>query len=186
MAHFKQCKTRTIKFQPHLKIMESIEKSIDVNVPVRVAYDQWTQFEEFPRFMEGVKEVRQLGDKRLHWRAEVGGREKEWEAEIFEQTPDERIAWRSMSGAKNSGMVNFAPLGPTQCRLYLRLNYDPEGATESIGDFLGIVKARVAGDLNRFKEFIEERQTATGSWRGEIQGKQVLSSTTPGNKSGVL
>lgn len=166
--------------------MESIEKSIDVNVPVRVAYDQWTQFEEFPRFMEGVKEVHQHGDKRLHWRAEVGGREKEWESEIFEQIPDERIAWRSISGAKNSGMINFAPLGPNQCRVNLRLNYDPEGAAESIGDFLGVVKARVAGDLKRFKEFIEERQTATGAWRGEIQGKQVLSSTTPGSSSGVL
>jgi uncharacterized membrane protein len=154
-------------------IMESIEKSIEVNAPLTQVYNQWTQFEEFPLFMEGVKEVRQLGDKRLHWRAEIGGRLKEWETEIFEQLPDERIAWRSMSGPKNSGMVNFHPLSAKSTRVSLKLNYDPEGAMENIGDALGVVSAVVGRDLKRFKEFMEARATATGGWRGEIHGKEM-------------
>jgi uncharacterized membrane protein len=154
--------------------MESIEQSVDVNVPLKEVYNQWTQFEEFPNFMTGVKEVRQLGDKRLYWRAEVAGREKEWETEIFEQLPDERIAWRSMSGPKNSGMINFAALDPSQTRVSVKLNYDPEGVLENIGDALGATRAVVSRDLNRFKEFIEARAVATGGWRGEIQGKKVL------------
>jgi uncharacterized membrane protein len=153
--------------------MEVIEKSIEVNVPVGVAYNQWTQFEEFPMFMEGVKEVHQEGDRRLHWRAEIGGREKQWDAEIFEQIPDQRIAWRSISGAKNSGMVNFSPLGPDRTLVSLRLSYDPEGAVEKVGDALGLVTARILGDLNRFKDFIEKRQVPTGGWRGEIEGREV-------------
>lgn len=153
--------------------MESIEKSIEVDAPVNEVYNQWTQFEEFPRFMEGVKEVRQLGDKRLFWRAEIAGRDKEWTAEIFEQLPDQRIAWRSMSGAKNSGMVNFTSLESGRTRISMKLNYDPEGAVENIGDALGVVSARVGGDLRRFKEFIENREVSTGSWRGTIEGKKV-------------
>jgi uncharacterized membrane protein len=154
--------------------MESIEKSVDVNVPVSVAYDQWTQFEDFPLFMEGVKEVRQLDDKRLHWHAEIVGKDKEWDAEIFEQIPERRIAWRSMNGAKNSGMVNFASLAADSTRVSLKLNYDPEGALENVGDALGVVSARVSGDLRRFKEFIEARGTPTGSWRGQIHGKEIV------------
>jgi uncharacterized membrane protein len=164
--------------------MESIEKTIDVNVPVSTAYNQWTQFEEFPLFMEGVKEVHQHGDKRLHWRAEIGGKTKEWEAEIFEQIPDQRIAWRSMSGSKNSGLVIFTPLRADCTRITLRLNYEPEGALENVGDALGVLSARVGGDLKRFKEFIESRQTPTGAWRGEIRGKEVVSQHD--TSSGVL
>jgi uncharacterized membrane protein len=125
--------------------------------------------------MEGVKEVRQLGDKRLYWRAEIGGREKEWEAEIFEQIPDQRIAWRSMTGVKNSGMVNFEPVAADRTRVSLRLSYEPEGAVENIGDALGVVTGRVSGDLKRFKEFIERRGLPTGGWRGEIRGKRITS-----------
>ena len=115
--------------------MESVEKSIEVDAPVSKVYNQWTQFEEFPRFMEGVAEVRQLDDKRLHWVAEISGKRKEWNAEIFEQIPDQRIAWRSTTGAKNSGMVNFYPLGEERSRVTLKLNYDPEGVMESVGEW---------------------------------------------------
>lgn len=153
--------------------MEHIEKCIEVKAPLSAVYNQWTQFEEFPQFMEGVLEVRQLDDKRLHWRAKVAGVEKEWDAEIFEQTPDERIAWRSVSGALNTGQVSFQSLGPDSTRVTLKLNYDPEGALENIGDKLGVVSMRVAGDLKRFKEFIEKRGAETGGWRGEIHGREV-------------
>ena len=153
--------------------MKSIEQSITVDVPLSMAYNQWTQFEEFPLFMEGVKEVHQLDDKRLHWKAEIGGKTEEWDAEILQQVPDDRIAWRSTGGAKNSGRVAFSALGANQTEVNLELHYDPEGLTENAGAALGVVKARVAGDLKRFKEFIEERATPTGEWRGEIRGKQV-------------
>jgi len=155
--------------------METIEKSIDVDVPVSTAYNQWTQFEEFPQFMESVKEVRQVDEKRLHWKAEIGGRTKEWDAEIFEQIPDQRIAWRSVGGAKNSGMVNFLPIGARQTQLSLQLHYDPEGAAENLGDALGVVSARISSELKRFKKFIETRHVPTGGWRGEIHGKEVRS-----------
>ena len=153
--------------------METIEKSVEVEVPLSTAYNQWTQFEEFPLFMEGVTEVRQLDDKRLHWKANIAGVAKEWDAEIFEQIPDQRIAWRSMGGATNSGMVNFAPLGSNKTRVSLKLNYAPEGGLEKVGDAIGVVSARVSGDLKRFKEFIEERGSPTGSWRGQIHGREV-------------
>ncbi|MBC7369494.1 MAG: SRPBCC family protein [Undibacterium sp.] len=152
--------------------MKTIEDSITVDVPVSRAYNQWTQFEEFHLFMEGVKEVKQLDDKRLHWKAEIAGKVKEWDAEIFEQIPDQRMAWRSTGGAKNSGMINFKALGADQTEVNLHLAYDPEGVTENIGDALGVVSSRVAGDLKRFKEFIEKRH-ATGGWRGEIHGREV-------------
>ncbi len=148
--------------------MSKLEKSIDVDVPVRTAYDQWTQFEEFPRFMEGVQEVRQLDDKRLHWRAEVGGREVEWESEITQQVPDERIGWRSSSGAKNAGSVSFYPLGANRVRLTLRLEIEPEGAVEMTADALGLLSRRIEGDLERFKEFIEARGRESGGWRGTV------------------
>lgn len=153
--------------------MASVEKSIEVNAPVRQVYNQWTMFEEFPRFMEGVKEVRQLDDKRLHWRAEIAGKEEEWDAEIIEQTPDQRIAWRSISGAQNDGTVIFQPMGDNKTRVTVRLDYDPEGFVETAGDAMGFVSRRVEGDLKRFKEFIESRETATGGWRGEIHGGEV-------------
>ena len=148
--------------------MSNIEQSIDVNVPVRTAYDQWTQFEEFPRFMEGVREVRQLDDKRLAWCAEVGGKEKRWEAEITEQIPDARIAWRSRTGANNAGVVTFHRLDDQKTRVMLQLDYDPEGVVENVGDAIGVVSSRVRGDLARFKDFIEQRGRETGAWRGSI------------------
>lgn len=153
--------------------MSSIEKSIEVDVPVRTAYNQWTQFESFPAFMDGVEEVRQQGDKYTHWRASIAGKTEEWDAEITEQTPDRQVAWRSTTGAHNAGTVRFEPLGPNQTRVYLRLEYEPEGAVEQIGDALGFVERRVKGDLERFKKFIEERGAETGAWRGEIHGSQV-------------
>ncbi len=149
--------------------METIEKTIEVNVPLNTVYNQWTQFEEFPRFMEGIEEVRQMGDKKLHWKAEIAGKTKEWDAEIFEQIPDQRIAWRATTGAKNSGMVNFFPIGTNETRISLTLNYEPEGAMEKIGDAIGLVSSRVEGDLKRFKKFIEGRGQETGAWRVHIQ-----------------
>ena len=139
--------------------MASIKKSIDVAVPVRTAYDQWTQFEEFPRFMDGVEQVEQLDDKRLHWKATVGGKLEEWDAEIFEQRPDEIISWRSTTGAKNAGTVTFQP--------------GEKGAVEKAGDALGFVDRQVKSSLDRFKKFIESRRTETGAWRGTIEGGKV-------------
>jgi uncharacterized membrane protein len=153
--------------------MERIDKSIEVEAPLSMVYNQWTQFEEFPEFMEGVEEVRQLDDKRLHWKASIGGKAKEWDAEIFQQIPDRQIGWRSLSGAKNSGMVQFEPVGPNRTRVNLVINYVPEGAMENVGDAIGVVSRRVEGDLERFKEFIEARGSETGGWRGEIQGREV-------------
>jgi uncharacterized membrane protein len=153
--------------------MAYVEDSIEVNVPVRTAYNQWTQFEEFPRFMEGVKEVRQLDNRRLFWHAEIAGRDEQWEAEIYEQEPDRVIAWRSTSGAANGGRVTFEPVDANRTRINVRIEYEPQNFVEKAGDALGIVKARVHGDLQRFKEFIESRGTETGAWRGEIHGGQV-------------
>jgi uncharacterized membrane protein len=149
--------------------MASIEKSIDVEVPVRTAYNQWTQFEEFPRFMEGVKEVRQIDDTHLHWRAEIAGKDEEWDAEITEQTPDMRVAWTNTSGAQNAGVVTFHRLGDNLTRVMLQIEYDPNGFVENVGDALGFVTRRVEGDLKRFKEFIESRGQETGAWRGEVR-----------------
>ena len=148
--------------------MTKVERSIEVQVPVRTAYNQWTQFEEFPRFMEGVEEVRQLDDRRLHWRAKVAGKTEEWDAEIDEQRPDERVAWHATTGAKNAGVVTFHYIDPSTTRVMLQLDYEPEGVVENVGSALGVVERRVAGDLERFKEFIESRGRETGGWRGEI------------------
>ncbi|MFL6466563.1 MAG: SRPBCC family protein [Pyrinomonadaceae bacterium] len=150
--------------------MNTVEKSIVVNVPVSTAYNQWTQFEEFPEFMEGVEEVRQEGDTRLFWRANIGGKDVEWEAEIVEQEPDELISWRSTTGAFNAGTVRFEPAGTGATEVFLRLEYEPEGFFESVGTALGVVDSRVEGDLDRFKEFIEDRGGETGAWRGEVHG----------------
>jgi uncharacterized membrane protein len=147
--------------------MSNIEKSIDVNVPVHTAYNQWTQFEEFPRFMEGIESIKQLDDKRLHWQAKIGGKTKEWDATITEQVPDQRIAWRSTSGAANAGVVTFHRLADDQTRVTLQMDYDPEGMVENIGDAIGVADSRVQGDLKRFKEFIESRGHETGAWRSE-------------------
>ena len=149
--------------------MSLIEQSIEVDGPAKTAYNQWTQFEEFPKFMEGVKAVQQLDAKRLHWRAEIAGKEKEWDAEITEQIPDQRIAWRSRSGAPNGGVVTFHVLSPTRSKVMLQMEYDPETFIEKAGDAVGIVSQRVTGDLERFKDFIESRGRETGAWRGEIR-----------------
>ena len=149
--------------------MSLIEQSIEVDVPANTAYNQWTQFEEFPKFMEGVKAVQQLDAKRLHWRAEIAGKEKEWDAEITEQIPDQRIAWRSRSGAPNGGVVTFHVLSPIRSKVMLQMEYDPETFIEKAGDAVGIVSQRVTGDLERFKDFIESRGRETGAWRGEIR-----------------
>ena len=151
--------------------MALIEKSVEVNVPVRTAYNQWTQFEEFPRFMEGVTQVQQLDSTHLHWKAQIAGKEKEWNAVITEQRPDERIAWKSTEGAKNAGVVTFHRLSDQTSKIMLQMDYEPEGVVENIGDAIGAVSLRVQGDLTRFKEFIEARGRESGAWRGEVKGK---------------
>lgn len=153
--------------------MASITKTIDVKVPVSVAYNQWTQFEEFPLFMNGVVEVKQLDDKRLHWKAEIAGKIEEWDAEITHQTPDTRIAWQATSGAKNAGLVTFDKIDEGTTRVALQLEYEPNGVVETVGSALGLVSARVKADLERFKSFIEARGQETGGWRGEIEGGRV-------------
>jgi uncharacterized membrane protein len=153
--------------------MSRFEESIKVAVPVRVAYDQWTQFEEFPKFMEGVERVKQLDDKRLLWTASVAGKEKKWEAEIVDQTPDERIAWKSIDGAENAGAVLFEQLGPAETKVILRIDAEPEGPVETIGDALGFLRRRVEGDLQRFKEHVERVGASGRGWRGEIHGDEV-------------
>ena len=153
--------------------MPRFESSTEVNVPVSVAYDQWTQFEEFPRFMDNVERVDQLDAKRLHWVAEIAGQRKEWTAEISDQTPNTRIAWRSTSGNQNDGAVLFESIEPNKTRVVLRIDADPEGPVETIGANLGILEAAVKSDLEHFKQFIESRGTPTGAWPGEIHGEEV-------------
>ena len=149
--------------------MASVVESIDVNVPVSTAYNQWTQFEDFPHFMEGVKSVTQTDDTHLRWVAEVAGKEKEWDAEITEQHADERIAWNATSGAENAGVVTFHRVSDTSTRVTLQMDVDPEGMVENVGTALGFLERRVKGDLERFKEFIESRGTETGAWRGDVE-----------------
>jgi uncharacterized membrane protein len=153
--------------------MTTIEEQIDVDVPVRTAYDQWTQFESFPEFMEGVKTVTQLVDRHLDWHAEVAGKDMHWTAEIVEQVPDQRIAWQSTSGTKVTGLVSFTALDPQKTRLTLRMDVEPETASEKLGSAVGVLSSRIKGDLKRFKTFIEERHVPTGQWRGEIHGGSV-------------
>ena len=158
--------------------MSKIEKSIDVNVPVREAYNQWTQFETFPQFMDGVESVRQEGDTHLHWVAQVAGTRQEWDAEITQQTPDQRIAWTSTTGDRNAGAVDFHRIDDTTTRVTLTMDVEPSGAVEKVGDALGIPAGRVEGDLKKFKEFIESRGTATGGWRGEVTQDDVTGRET--------
>jgi len=145
--------------------MSTIEESIDVNAAARKVYNQWTQFEEFPRFMVGVLEIRQLDDKRLHWRTNIGGKEKDFIAEITEQLPDKRIAWRSRSGASHVGVVTFHALNDWQTRIMIQMEYEPEGIIENAGDALGFTTRRIENDLERFKEFIESRSSEAATWR---------------------
>jgi uncharacterized membrane protein len=149
--------------------MGSTTKSVDVAVPVRTAYNQWTQFEEFPRFMSGVKEVHQLGDTMTHWVVEIGGVTREFDARITEQLPDERVAWTSVSGPKQGGVITFHRLDPTHTRVTAQLEMEPEGVAEKVADKTGIVDSRVKGDLERFREFVESRGGETGAWRGTVE-----------------
>ena len=142
--------------------------TIKVNAPLRAVYNQWTQFEDFPRFMEGVEEVRQEGDKRLFWKAKIAGKVKEWEAEITEQVPDQKIAWRSIDGSPNAGTITFHALGADTTQVNAEIEYEPEGFLEKTGDVLGIPSGRIEGDLTRFRDYIEERGWETGGWRGQV------------------
>ena len=153
--------------------MSNVTQSIDVDVPVRTAYNQWTQFEEFPKFMSGVKQVRQLDDTHLEWTAEIAGKDKTWKAEITEQNPDERVAWKATDGAENAGVVTFHRLAEGKTRVTVQMDIDPEGVVENVGDALGFPDRQVKGDLERFKKFIEERGTETGAWRGEVEQTKV-------------
>jgi hypothetical protein len=160
--------------------MSTIEQSIEVAVPVRTAYDQWTQFEDFPRFMEGVETVRQLDDKRLHWVAEIGGRRREWDAEITEQRPDERVAWTNVDGARNAGVVTFHRIGDGVTRVMLQMQFEPEGMVEKAGDALGVVRRRVKGDLERFKGLHRgARPSHRGVARRDRPGSHPLSAARP-------
>jgi uncharacterized membrane protein len=149
--------------------MSTVTKAIDVNVPIRTAYDQWTQFEEFPRFMEGVKSVSQVDDTHLHWVAEIAGQRKEWDAEISEQHPDERVAWTSTDGAQNAGVVTFHRIDDGTTRVTVQLDVEPDGPIENIGDWAGMLDRRVQGDLERFRDFIQGRGEPTGAWRGNVE-----------------
>jgi uncharacterized membrane protein len=157
-----------------------VEKSITVDVPVSMAYNQWTQFEEFPQFMGGVQKVEQLSDQRLHWVAEIGGVKREWQATILEQRPDEKIAWAATEGATNAGAVYFSSAGPDRTVVTLELEYEPEGLVEKAGDALNIVGRQAQSDVEKFKTFIEARSLETGAWRGDVEGRTV---GTPGVES---
>ena len=148
--------------------MERIEKTIDVDRAVNVVYNQWTQFEEFPRFMAGVKQVQQLDDTHLRWHAEIWGKDVQWDAKITEQDPDRRISWKSVSGAPNSGTVRFEPPGADRTRVRLTLAYEPTDKLEGVGYALGILSAQVQSSVEDFKEFIESRERETGAWRGRV------------------
>jgi hypothetical protein len=149
-------------------VATQVEKTVEVDVPVHTAYDQWTQFEEFPQFMGGVDEVRQVGAALTHWVAQIAGVRREWDAAILEQVPDSKVAWAATTGATNAGAVYFQSLGPGRTLVRLQLEYEPEGLVEKVGDFLNVVSRQAEGDLERFKTFIESRGTATGGWRGAV------------------
>ena len=148
--------------------MTTAEQSIEVDVPVTTAYNQWTQFEEFPQFMDGVESITQLDDRRLHWKVSIGGVTREFDTEIVEQHPDERIAWRSVDGTSHAGVVTFHKLSDTRSRLMLQLDMEPEGLVEKAGDKLGVVARQAKSDMENFKTFIESRATETGAWRGDV------------------
>jgi hypothetical protein len=173
--------------------MERIQKEFEISVPVRAAYDQWTQFEEFPRFMDGVEEVVQTDNTHLHWRVSVAGKQKEWDAEITEQVPDRVIAWRSVSGTPNAGQVRFEPIGAGRTRVMFAMEYQPETAVEKAGDAVGVLSRKVDKTVEDFKEFIEQRGRETGGWRGEVHhgqehdrtGERMGTSNQSGSSSGM-
>ena len=149
--------------------MSTVEESIDVKVPVRTAYNQWTQFEDFPRFMEGVEEIRQIDDTHVHWRTKIAGVEREFDTEITEQHPDHRVAWRATQGTRHAGVVTFHHIDDDTTRIMLQMDTEPEGLVEQAGDKLGVLKRRIKGDLGRFKEMIESRGSERGAWRGDVE-----------------
>jgi len=148
--------------------MSTVVESVDVAVPVRTAYDQWTQFEEFPQFMEGVQEIRQVNDTLTHWVVEIGGVRREFDAKITEQHPDERVSWTSVDGPKHAGVVTFHRLDAGHTRVTAQMDVDPEGFVETVADKTGMLDRRIKGDMRRFQEFIESRGNETGGWRGDI------------------
>jgi uncharacterized membrane protein len=154
--------------------MAQVEESIEVNVPLSTVYNQWTQFEDFPNFMEGVVSVTQVDDTHLHWVVDIGGERREWDAEITHQDPDSRIAWRSVDGKDNAGTVTFESLGD-RTRVNVEMSYETEGLKETLGSAIGVDDRRVKGDLERFKELIESRGAETGAWRGEVRQGEVTS-----------
>ncbi|MDX6326975.1 MAG: hypothetical protein QOK15_3329 [Nocardioidaceae bacterium] len=169
-----------------------VEKSVTVEVPISTAYNQWTQFEEFPSFMGGVQKVEQLGDQRLRWVAEIAGVRREWYATILEQRPDEKVAWAATEGATNAGAVYFTNAGPSRTQVTLELEYEPEGLVEKAGDALNIIERQAESDLQKFKSFIESRGAETGAWRGDVgapavgtPGVELASSEGDSGKAGV-
>ncbi|MFI6150949.1 SRPBCC family protein [Streptomyces sp. NPDC051109] len=149
--------------------MSQVKESIEVNVPVRTAYDQWTQFESFPQFMDGVERIDQRTETLTHWVTKIGGVQREFDAEITEQIPDTKVAWVTVGGESDqSGLVTFEPIDPSHTQVTLMMDFDPDGLAENIGDKLGFIDRQVKGDLQRFKHFIEDRGTATGQWRGQV------------------
>jgi uncharacterized membrane protein len=157
--------------------ISTIDESIEVGVPVSAAYNQWTQFEEFPLFMEGVDDVRQLDDTRLHWVATIGGQTAEWDAKILEQHPDTQISWISEDGKKTRGTVSFEPIGESKTLIRLSMSYKAEGPLQQLGSAAGLDAKRVRGDLERFKQLIESRGTESGEWRGEIEAGTTTSNS---------
>jgi uncharacterized membrane protein len=154
--------------------MAEVKETIEVNVPVSTAYNQWTQFEEFPSFMENVESVTQLDDTHLRWVAEIGGKREEWKAEITHQEPDKVIAWRAIEGRENSGRVEFEPLGSDRTRIEVTMTWEPEGFVEAAADKVGVSDRAVKVDLERFKELVEARGVESGAWRGEVvEGRRV-------------
>ncbi len=148
--------------------MKTIEESIEIEVPVSTAYNQWTQFESFPEFMEGIERVEQKGDTRLHWVAKIGGVKREWDAEITEQHPDHRVAWKALEQDGPNGVVSFHKLDDSRTKVMVQMEYDPEGVKESVGSVIGLDSRRVQNDLESFKDFIESRGSETGAWRGDV------------------
>lgn len=161
--------------------METVEKSVEINAPVSSVYNQWTQFESFPEIMNNIQEVRQITEKHLHWKARIAGRQVEWDSEIVDQIPDQKISWRSTSGAMNSGTVRFFPEGQSRTRVDVQIEYEPSGPIENVGDAIGVFGRRIEAELNNFKNFIESHQE-TGAWRGRISGQEVRPEEEPRSK----
>ncbi|MFE2264404.1 SRPBCC family protein [Streptomyces griseosporeus] len=163
--------------------MSTVKEAVEVDVPVRTAYNQWTQFEEFPQFMEGVEEVRQIDERHNHWTTKIGGVKREFDTEIVDQLPDDRITWRTTSGdTQQKGSVRFERLDDTHTRVELVMDVETSGAAEKAGDMLGMIDRRIKGDMKRFKSFVEERGRESGAWRGRIKPGDT-GGATPGTPS---